>query len=153
MAKTKKLELVKGNHAGAVALANDFIEQLPEKGKLKRISSPQLMKCEHVPVGATISGIVTGVVQNLAKKKEMKGALVIQLHHKRTDRHFMFPMTGVIKAALLPYLDNSNDEDIQFKDGDDSILGKTMFITRREDGVAKRYGGNRMFNFDVDIAD
>ena len=149
--KEKKLALVPAT-PNALA-ANSFIEQLPDKAKLKRISSPQLLKVQQIPVGATVSGVIIGLIQNLAKKKEMKNALVIQLHHKKSDRHFMLPMTGTIKAAMLPYIDNSDDENVKFKDGDDSIVGKTVFFTRREDGKAKRYGGNTMFNFDVDIMD
>ena len=151
MTKNKKLALVPAN----TAASEMFLTKLPDKKKLKRLSSPQLIRCEQVPIGGTVSGVLTGLVQNLSKEKKMGKAVVLTFHHKESDRHFMFPMTGVIRAAIQPYLDVESDADqtTTLKDGPDGLLGKTLFITRREDGKAKKFGGNRMFNFDVDIAE
>lgn len=140
-----------------IASANilDFSsEMMPDKKKLKRISAAPLLKFQDWPVGVIISGKVTGLIQNLAKDKKMVKSVVIQMYHAKTDRSFLLPMTGTIRAAMREYLDitgeDTDQERTTLKTGPDGILNKTIWVTRRETGHSKKYN-KEMFNFDVDV--
>ncbi len=157
--KEKKLELVPASAENKVELAppSDFlVEQMPAKDKLVKLNLPSLLKPSTIPVGATISGQVVRLIQNFTGDKKMKKSCVLELYHPRTDRSFLFPLTGTVRKAFLQYLEVEGEDDdenqvTKLKSGKDGLVGKTVFITRREDGQAKKYGGNKMFNFDVAI--
>jgi hypothetical protein len=160
MGKTKKqkLEMVPAGEAKEVLAPTDFIvEQMPDKSKLIKLNLPTLLKPGSVPIGATVSGTVVKLIQNFTGDKKMKKSCVLEIHHPRTDRSFLFALTGTVRKAVMPFLvvkgeDDDDNQITELKPGKDGLAGKTIFLTRREDGVAKKFGGNKMFNFDVAIA-
>lgn len=161
MAKNKKLEMVpkttdEENKVALVAPSDFIVEQMPAKDKLIKLNLPSLLKPASIPIGATISGQVVKLIQNFTGDKKMKKSCVLEIHHPRTDRNFLFPLTGTVRKAFLPYLEVKGEDDDEnqttvLRPGKDGLVGKTIFLTRREDGQAKKYGGNKMFNFDVAI--
>lgn len=164
MAKKKlfeenKLEIIPASDEQAALMAPSpfIVEQMPPKEKLTLLNLPALLKPATVPIGATVSGTVVKLIQNFTGDKDMRKSCVLQIHHQKTDRDFLFALTGTVRKACQQFLivknEGKEDETTALREGKDGLIGKTIFLTRREDGKAKRYGGNKMFNFDVAIMD
>jgi hypothetical protein len=156
MAK-KKLELVpKTDTVENAVLPSDFAMVLPAQEKLKKLNLPTLLKPGTVPIGSTVGGIVVKLIQNFTGDNKMKRSCVLEIKSPNSDRSFLFALTGTVRKAVWPYLivngeDTDDNQTTELKPGKDGLAGKTIYLTRREDGQAKKYGGNKMFNFDVAI--
>ena len=102
---------------------------------LERRNMPRLIKPEDIPIGGGMAGQIVKFVPS--PKKEVKGDLVwLRL---RGGVEITFPVTGVLRQALNQELDKE--------------IGKVLIIIRGPDGHSKRFGGNKMFMFDVYTTD
>jgi hypothetical protein len=148
--KSKKLELVSAaNLATSNALAI-ISGKVPEKGKLKKLNLPPLVKFGdkngQIGVGITVSGVLVGLVNNFTGKDEMKGTQTVHLKHE-SGEEYLIPLTGGIKSTFRQLLE-SDEKTVK-----PQYIGKTFFFTRRSDGVSKKYNGKAMFNVDVVVSE
>jgi hypothetical protein len=148
MSKTSKnyqvTKFSQESDANAVAAPVDYIlTGVTAPAGAKRLNMPRLVKGGDVPIGATVSGEVVGVVENFTGKKEMDGSKV--LHMKAASgAEFLFPLTGVVKKALASKNGKPCDAS--------AYIGSTLYITRQADGVSGKYKKS-MFMFDVFVGE
>lgn len=158
--KSKKLEMVpksKFAEESAALVSQDSLlgslavsEQLPDEKDLERLNLPPMLDVKLIPVGVTVSGVLVKLVENFTGRDDMRKARL--LHLKKTtpagDVEFLMPLTGVIRNAFKPLLDcdPNNKDDYTLKP---EAIGKTYFFKRLPDGIAKKFGGKTMFQFDV----
>lgn len=100
--------------------------------KLKRVNMPPIVKPATIPVGKWVQGELMAVVDS--PNEEIDGKL---LRLKYGEQEFLFPLTGQIAAAL-----GAEPE---------KYVGQKFAAKRGPDGASKKYGGNRMFSFEVFI--
>lgn len=115
--------------------------------KLVRLNMPQLIKPGDVPIGGMVSGKIIKVIHSPVKT--IKGKLLWLQHENGTE--FMFPATGVIRAALAPGVQDDDKELVSILS---QHIGKNFYAKRNEDKPSKYVADSSgkkktMFVFDV----
>ena len=164
MVKTEKLEMVPHNPQSLFAQADELAKEM---AGAERLNLPEMVNFKQMPIGMTVSGVVVKLVENFTGKKDMRKARLIQCQHK-SGAEFLLPLTGVIKNALKSFLIESEElraaavkaakgdkkelaeiELLDFYTLSPELVGRTLFITRRNDSTSKKYGDKPMLMFDV----
>lgn len=149
MAKEKKLVMTPASGLAKSNALSVISGKVPEKGKLKKLNLPPLVKFGDRPgqiaVGVTVSGALVGFVDNFTGKSEMRGTKTIHIKHE-SGEEFLLPLTGGIKSTFRQLCDDKENLKPEY-------IGKLFFFTRRSDGVSKKYNGKAMFNVDVVMAE
>lgn len=125
-------------------------EAMPEG--LERVGLPPLLRCGDVPgtlqVGATVSGVLVGLIGNFTGQEKLKHAYCLHLKHSG-GTEFMLPLSGSIKQAFRPFLTESGKGDEKKLELKPEIIGDMFYFTRLPDGKSKNFGGKNFFGFDI----
>lgn len=149
MAKEQKLTLAPIEPEAAKTnpmLAGMTVEKMPEN--LEKLTLPPMLDLKTVTVGTVFSGRIIKMVENFTGKADMRKARLMHLQHS-SGMEFLLPLTGVIRNAFKDYIKVGKDDTETISP---ELVGKTAYFQRLPDGSAKKYGGTRMFQFDIRLA-
>lgn len=109
---------------------------------LKRRNTPQMVKPGDVPIGEAISGEILDICDS--PTTTIKGKL-LWLRHE-SGQEFTFPVTGVIRNALAPGVEEDKLMEHLKKE-----IGNLFVAKRNPDKVTTKFDkkGKNMFMFDV----
>jgi hypothetical protein len=123
----------------------------------KRRNAPTLIKPGIVPMGGVVHGWIEKIVPSMVNT--IKGKLIWlrqgEAKPKPGDLEFLFPLTGVIRQALMGPVPADDDDkaDSIVKNGAEKEIGKYFIAKRIADGQSKRFPGKPMYMFDVFTCD
>lgn len=117
------------------ALATD----IPDNAN-RRSMSP-VVRLGDIPVGTTISGRITGVIDS--PTSTYKGKL-IQLKHDQSGQEFSLQCSGPIRSALAP-----GKEEKELQAALEKEIGKVVYAKRLADKPTQGDNPRNQFVFDV----